>query len=178
MGDDQLPSTVKDNSTSGTTIKEEQDQLQQAKRSTQADVSESKQQELKSADLRQTVIDNRKQFVKDWAELRYYQLKYSDRLGSYSRVFNPNVAPGCVGSIYLREPGAFIDHFVTQVVHEIHLHAPSGGTAMTQVSFNCGRLGAIGTTLLRAGMKSFSLFDGFNAATSQAVAEAFIKDTL
>lgn len=115
-------------------------------------------------------------FANDWAQLRYYQLKYTDRMGGIGMLFNPNCAPGTVGMVYLRAPGVYIDYFVTEVTHEIRLGVPDHGQAMTNIGFNCGRMGAYKSGPLSAGLAKLDLFDGFSAETSGKVAAAFVKD--
>lgn len=116
-------------------------------------------------------------FANQWAELRYYQLKYTDRMGGIGLLFNPNCAPGAIGTTYLRAPGVFIDFFVTEVTHEIHLSAPDHGSATTSIGFNCGRMGSYTTAgALAPGLKQLDLFDGFDATRSGKVAAAFVKD--
>lgn len=117
------------------------------------------------------------EFANQWAELRYYQLKYTDRMGGIGMLFNPNCAPGAIGTTYLRAPGVFIDFFVTEVVHEIRLNAPDHGSATTNIGFNCGRMGSYTTPgALAPGLKQLDLFDGFDASRSAKVAAAFVKD--
>lgn len=125
----------------------------------------------------QKKIDALYKFANQWAELRYYQLKYTDRMGGIGMLFNPNCAPGAIGTTYLRAPGVFIDFFVTEVTHEIRLNAPDHGAAITSIGFNCGRMGSYTVAnALAPGLKQLDLFDGFDAARSAKVAAAFVKD--
>jgi len=125
----------------------------------------------------QRALDAMYRFANDWAQLRYYQLKFSDRTGAVNMLFNPNCAPGAVGQVYLRAPGVYIDFFVTGVTHEVRMHLPDVGQATTSLSFNCGRMGAYRSSPLTAGLEKLNLFDGFSALTSVKVAEAFVNDT-
>ncbi len=84
-------------------------------------------------------------FANNWAQVRYLQLKYSDRTGSFNSLFNPNWCPAACGSLYMNNPKATLDFFVTSVQHVINVSAPNTGTAETQIGFNCGRLGGVST---------------------------------
>lgn len=133
------------------------------------------QKEKNEAEQKKT--DALYKFANQWAELRYYQLKYTDRMGGIGLLFNPNCAPGAIGTTYLRAPGVFIDFFVTDVTHEIRLNVPDHGSAVTNIGFNCGRMGSYTTPgALAPGLKQLDLFDGFDATRSGKVAAAFVKD--
>lgn len=134
---------------------------------------EEKKKALKSA---QVIVDAMQAFAEQWAELRYYQLKFNDRVGGILCYFDRAMAPGCVGSVYLRHPGVYIDFFVTEVRHDISVNTPNHATATTSVHFNCGRMGSLISAELRSGVDGFTLFDGFSAKDSAKVAAAFVKD--
>ena len=124
----------------------------------------------------QEAIDKIKFLADQWAQLSYYRLKYTDRMGGISTMFNPNFAPGCVGSVYLRYPGVYIDFFVTEVTHEIRVAAPDTGIASTNIIFNCGRMGSLTSSLLSAGLDSFNLFENYDATRSYELAAAYVSD--
>ena len=130
----------------------------------------------KANEEHQKVFDKLKTFANQWAQLRYCQLKYTDRLGHVGMPFNPAFSPGAVGSVYMRAPGVYIDFFATEVIHDIRKAVPDSGSATTNVHFNCGRMGEVKSALLSAGLERLDLFDGFDAAKSAKVAEAFVKD--
>ena len=104
------------------------------------------------------------------AEIKYYQHRYSDRLGSVTMDFNPNWVPGTGGTLYIRETAMFLDFYVTSVTHTIELSAPNNGSAVTTVNFNCGRMGKSPIGL------SKEPFFGYTLEDEQKVREAFIKD--
>lgn len=115
-------------------------------------------------------VRSQKEFINNWAQLKYLQAKYMDRLGSISMKFNPKWAPAAVGSLYTRHPGTYIDFFVTSISHRFSLNAPNSGTAETIVNFNCGR---IGKDALGSGIDKIILYD-YDAARSLAFAESFV----
>lgn len=108
----------------------------------------------------------------EWAQLKYYQLKYTDRVGNFTTIFNPNFAPGAVGQLYTRFPGTHIDFFVTGVTHTLSLAPDAQGEATTSVSFNSGRIGA---SALSSGVDSISFFN-FSSDTSFIYARNFVND--
>ena len=110
------------------------------------------------------------EFYDNWAQMTYFELKYMDRTGSLNSMFNPRWAPGAVGTIYTKQPGAFIDMFVTGVTHTFSISAPNTGIASTSVSFTCGRFGKSKT-----GMSSIRLFK-FDAGSSLAYAADFVNN--
>lgn len=110
------------------------------------------------------------EFYDNWAQMTYFELKYMDRTGSLNSMFNPRWAPGAVGTIYTKQPGAFIDMFVTGVTHTFSISAPNTGIASTSVSFTCGRFGKS-----RTGMSSIRLFK-FDAGSSLAYAADFVNN--
>lgn len=78
----------------------------------------------------------------NFAQMEYLKLKYRDRTGSINAIFDTNWAPGAVGTMYTRNPGTYIDFFVTSVSHNFNVQVPNGGNATTQISFNSGRVGS------------------------------------
>jgi hypothetical protein len=79
--------------------------------------------------------------IQAYAETKYYQAKYYDRMGSLNMDFNPQWVPGTGGTLYVRETGAMLSFYVTSVTHRIDTSAPSHGNASTTVNFCCGRIG-------------------------------------
>lgn len=121
---------------------------------------------------RQYLFDQVFAACNEWAELKYYQVKYTDRVGSFTTLFNPNFAPGAVGQLYTRFPGTHIDFFVTGVTHSLSLAPDTQGEAITTVSFNSGRIGA---SALSTGVDKISFFN-FNSDTSFIYARNFVND--
>ena len=111
-----------------------------------------------------------KSALDNYAETKMYQAKYIDRQGSITMDFNPNWVPGTGGSLFIRETGMTLAFCVTNVTHRIDVSAPNNGTAITTVSFNCGRLGASppGT--------SSDVFLGYDSGKEQGVQGAFVGD--
>ena len=174
-GNEALPNTGDDLNSQGETADEE---AQRVAITSSAAIEEAiaENEQRTQREIKQEQSDGMYKFAAQWAQLRYYQLKYTDRVGGVSTMLNPNFAPGAVGSVYARTPGIYIDFFVTEVTHEVRVSSPGTGTATTNVSFNCGRMGSINTSLLSAGLEQFDLFNGYNATTSATVAAAFVKD--
>ena len=155
----------------------EEEQLNAVKKTAEEEKKTADEDQKAKNEVEQKKIDALYKFADQWAELRYYQLKYTDRMGGLGMLFNPNCAPGAVGTAYLRAPGVYIDFFVTEVVHEIRLSAPDHGQAATHIGFNCGRMGSYTEAgALAPGLKQLDLFDGFDATKSGKVAAAFVKD--
>ena len=109
-------------------------------------------------------------FLDQLAEVEYCKTKFDDRGGSINMYFNNNFAPGCVGSLYTRQPGMYIDFFITSVSHNFSLSAPGQGSATTSVSFRGGRMG--GST----GLDTMSMYD-YTYADTQSFSNSFITDT-
>ena len=163
-------------STPTTTATAENAQHQEVQAVADREQQATNEQLKKKNEVEQRNRDAMFKFADDWAQLRYYQLKYTDRMGGIGLLFNPNCAPGAVGSVYLRAPGVYIDFFVTDIVHEIRMGVPDSAQATTHVGFNCGRMGAYKTAPLSSGLEKLNLFDGFDAERSAKVAAAFVKD--
>lgn len=154
-----------------TTEQEELDKLkQEAEKEEETYIEDDKSADAKSKEM----LDKMTNFANQWAQLKYYQEKYTDRAGGYSCLFNPNFAPGAIGTVYMRHPGVYIDHLVTAVSHDISVQVPNVGSAMTTISFNCGRLGSISSSMIGSGIDKFSLFD-YTADKSLEFAEQFIE---
>lgn len=123
-----------------------------------------------------TTIKETREFANEWAKIRYCQLKYGDRTGGISGMFNPNFAPGCLGSVFLRRPGVYIDFLVTDVVHELRMSAPDTGVATTNLGFNCGRIGSLTSSIISAGVDKLGILSEFDADSSAKIAQAFVTD--
>ncbi len=174
LGDATRPNTPSDGTVGASTTEEAQHEA--VVKTAETETTEQNAQVLKTNKETQATIDALYKFASEWAQLRYYQLKYTDRTGGVGLLFNPNCSPGAVGSVYLRAPGVYIDFFVTDVTHEIRMSTPDHGQATTSVGFNCGRMGSYESAPISAGLEGLDLFDGFNAAQSAKVAEAFVKN--
>jgi hypothetical protein len=85
--------------------------------------------------------DKLKDIMKNYAETKFYQARYGDRMGSITLEFNPKWVPGAGGTLFVRETNVFLDFYVESVTHRIDMTPPSGATAITIVSFCCGRMG-------------------------------------
>lgn len=156
---------------------EEEAQFEAMKTTAEEEKKTSDAAQKEKNEAEQKKMDALYKFADQWAELRYYQLKYTDRMGGIGMLFNPNCAPGCVGTSYLRAPGVFVDFFITEVTHEVRLGPPDHGSATTNIGFNCGRMGSYTEPgALAPGLKQLDLFDGFDATRSAKVAAAFVKD--
>jgi hypothetical protein len=116
-----------------------------------------------AGNLTKATLDN-------YAETKMYQAKYIDRQGTITMDFNPNWVPGTGGSLFIRETGMTLAFHVTNVTHRIDVSAPNTGSAITTVSFNCGRLGAS-----PPGTDS-DVFLGYNLGKEEGVQSAFIGD--
>ncbi len=113
----------------------------------------------------------RKIYMDQWAKMQYCKLKFDDRSGSINAYFNNNWAPGAVGSLYTRNPGTYIDFYVTDVVHSFELSAPNSGKATSSISFKSGRVGA--TT--GAGLDRIELFD-YGYPEANAFCNSFLRN--
>jgi len=120
-------------------------------------------------------------FGDNYAQLKFLQLRYGDRMGSITSRFNPNWCPGTVGQLFSRGvgdsgtstqggAGIFLNFMVQSITHSISLSPPNGGTATTNISFNCGRLG----------VNSFSIPNdplyNYGYSQVQTAQAAFLKD--
>lgn len=106
----------------------------------------------------------------NFAEQKFYQYRYGDRQGSLTTDFNPNWVPGANGVLYIRATDMFLQFFVNSVTHRIELNPPTAGTAITVISFNCGRMGKDPIGITKDG------FLGFDRAKEKAFQKAFLKD--
>lgn len=108
--------------------------------------------------------------AKNYAETKFFQARYSDRHGSISMDFNPNWVPGTGGTLFIRETGLFIAFYVTSVTHTISMAAPNSGTAVTHISFSCGRMGKSPPGA------SEDKFLGYNLGLEKSIQQQFVKD--
>lgn len=119
---------------------------------------------LAATAARQKILDN-------WAQLRYLQMKYEDRTGNISAIFDTGWAPGAMGILYTRNPGTYIDFVATGVNHSFSINGGSG-SAMTSIGFKCGRVGR------RANSNGVPIieFYKFDYQTSRDFAKKFIDN--
>lgn len=106
-------------------------------------------------------LKKRYEILDNMAQMEYLKAKYSDRSGSIVAIFDTGWAPGAIGTIYTRNPGTYIDMFVTSVNHQFRISSNSA-QANTYISFRCGRVGnnAAGTGL---GKVNFHEYDYLKA---------------
>ena len=104
---------------------------------TKEDLYKSKQTTMQK--IKDRWNNDSKQLYDNWAQLLYYQNKFSDRSGSINMDFNTNWVPGASALIYTKYPGVYIDCFVTSVTHSINLQ-PNGSSATTSVNFQSARI--------------------------------------
>jgi len=114
--------------------------------------------------------DYLKTTLENYAETKYYQERFHDRRGSITMDFNPDWVPGTSGSLYIRETEMFVAFYVTDVTHRIDMSPANSGSAMTVVSFSCGRMGA-----KPLGVKK-DVYLGYDLDKEKAVQKAFIAD--
>ena len=55
--------------------------------------------------------------------------------------FNTEWVPGTSGLLYIHETKLWLQFYVVSVTHKVDLSPPSNGTAITIVSYRCGRIG-------------------------------------
>jgi len=118
----------------------------------------------------QRFVASLKDVLKNYAETKFYQARYGDRQGSITMDFNPQWVPGTSGSLYVRETGTFVAFYVTGVTHRIEMGAPHNGTAMTSITFCCGRTGASPPGVEK------DMYLGYNLGKEQAIQKAFVAD--
>ncbi len=112
-----------------------------------------------------------KDLADNYAEIKYYQLRYGDRIGQIVMNFNPNWVPGTCGTLYIKiqggnvPDGTYIDFLVQSVTHRVSVSAPTTGTSMTVVTFSCGR---VGTSPVGVTSDAFFQYDSGKMATVQS----------
>lgn len=92
-----------------------------------------------------------------FAKIKFLQEKYTGRTGSFTSVFNPGWVPATTGTLYTRFPGLFYNFYVNTVIHDISMHAPNNGTAITSVSFDSVRSSSIAANV--PGVSSVELYN-------------------
>lgn len=117
------------------------------------------------------VVKQMHQFLDDYAQMEYCKLKFNDRGGQINTYFTNIFAPGSVGSLYTREPGTYIDMFVTGVTHSFSTNGTSGGSANTSVTFRGGRMGNSANT----GLDRIDLYN-YTYADAQSFCSSFVTD--
>ena len=108
--------------------------------------------------------------LNNYAETKFYQARYGDRQGSITLEFNPKWCPGTSGTLFVRETSFYLDFWVESVTHRIDISPPAGGSAITIISFSCGRMG---TTPIGVDEDKFL---GYNQGKEKGAREAFVQD--
>jgi hypothetical protein len=108
-------------------------------------------------------------YLRNFAETKYYQARFTDRQGSITLDFNPLWAPGTGGVLFVRESGMTLHFYVTSVIHRVETGAPNTGSAITVVNFSCGRFGRD-----PAGAESDD-FLGYNAGKEAGIRTGYAK---
>jgi len=108
-------------------------------------------------------------YMKNFAETKYYQARFTDRQGSITLDFNPAWAPGTGGVLFVRESGMYLHFYVTSVVHRVETGPPNVGSAITIINFCCGRFGKnpVGS--------SSDDFLGYDAGKEKGIREGYAK---
>lgn len=132
------------------------------------EIKDKKEREQAEMDSKNRAL--KEELYNNWAQLEYLNVKYADRVGGLNLFFNPNWAPGCVGTLYTRLPGTYIDFLVQQVTHSFSISAPNAGSATTSVSFSCGRYG---NRVDGAGVDKIYFYD-YDIDVAQTFAKKFI----
>ena len=124
----------------------------------------------KTEKKKETVSQYAKDIFENFAQTKFYQMRYGDRQGTITMDFNPNWVPGTGGTLYVRETNSTLTFYVQSVTHHIDMSAPNNGTAITSVNYCCGRLGkeSVGT--------SEDKFLGYNTGKESAVQKQFLSD--
>jgi hypothetical protein len=114
--------------------------------------------------------DYLKNTMQNYAETKFYQVRFGDRQGSITLDFNPQWVPGTGGTLYVRDTQQTLTFYVLSVTHHIDMTAPNSGSAITTVSYCCGRLGkeSIGS--------EEDSFLGYNSGKESAVQNSFLQD--
>lgn len=107
-----------------------------------------------------------------YAKLKFLQMKYADRTGSFTSVFNPNWVPATTGSLYTRTPGLFVNFYVNEVRHTITMDVPNQGSAVTSVNFSSVRMGRQGEI---PGVEEDELFQ-YSKSDMEGLQKKWIKD--
>jgi hypothetical protein len=124
----------------------------------------------KEKERKQSVSEYAKDIFKNYAETKFYQVRFGDRQGSITMDFNPYWVPGTGGTLYIRETNSVLSFYVLSVTHRIDTSAPNNGTAITTVSYCCGRIGQA-----PIGTKEDS-FLGYNSGKETIIQYAYLSD--
>jgi hypothetical protein len=116
------------------------------------------------------IADAAAEVLENYAQTKFLQARYGDRQGSITLDFNPKWVPGTGGTLYIREIATTLSFYVTSVTHHIDLSPPNSGTAITTISFTCGRAGS--------GPEGADedKFLGYNSGKEKGVQSGFIAD--
>jgi hypothetical protein len=133
-------------------------------------VDEAKEVAEESEKKKEAIEDAAGEVLNNYAFTKYLQARYGDRQGSITLDFNPKWVPGTGGTLYIREISTTLSFYVTSVTHHIDVTPPNAGTAITTISFTCGRSGK--------GPQGAEedKFLNYNAGKESGVQKAFIKD--
>lgn len=124
----------------------------------------------KTKDKKETVSKYAKDIFENFAQTKFYQMRFGDRQGTITMDFNPSWVPGTGGTLYVRETSSTLTFYVQSVTHHIDMSSPNNGTAITSVNYCCGRLGrsSVGTTEDK--------FLGYNTGKESSVQKEFLSD--
>ena len=153
--------------------KEELDQtgtMYGVKKGFSAGAEEAKKTAEEISKKKENIVDAAQEILENYAQTKFLQARYGDRQGSITLDFNPKWVPGTGGTLYIREISTTLSFYVTSVAHHIDLSPPNSGTAITTISFTCGRAGS--------GPEGADedKFLNYNAKKEGIVQQAFIAD--
>jgi hypothetical protein len=106
----------------------------------------------------------------NYAEIKFYQLRYGDRTGQIIMQFNNNWVPGTCGALYIKKLSIWMFFYIELVTHTIRMDAPSSGTAITVINFSCARIGT-----KPAGVDKDTLFN-YDSTKMTTLVNSFIGD--
>jgi hypothetical protein len=149
---------------------DQQDSMYESKKSFDDGSEEAKEVAEAIEKKKEDIVDAAQEVLENYALTKFLQARYGDRQGSITLDFNPKWVPGTGGTLYVREISTTLSFYVTSVVHHIDLSPPNSGTAITTVSFTCGRSGDG-----PQGAKE-DKFLNYNADKESDVQKAFLKD--
>lgn len=119
---------------------------------------------------KEKVKTSAEEVLQNYAQTKFLQARYGDRQGTITMDFNPMWVPGTGGTLYIREIQTTLSFYVTSVSHHIDVSPPASGTAITTVSFSCGRAGSGPEG---AGSDKFL---GYNGGKEKGVQTSFLGD--
>lgn len=79
--------------------------------------------------------------VDNYAETKYFQIRYGDRTGDILMDFNNNWVPATSGVLYSKQIEQKLFFMVQSVTHNISISASNSGSASTSINFNSCRSG-------------------------------------